>query len=216
MFIVDSYSSRLRVRFQSNGAITMNLSDRLTFCMKVLNIFEEISAWKDVWKKLGMECLGDKCHVCAFSFAQKASRGLSSRHKILLVSWEVHHPCFYFQRWHYLLICGSCWLSGCMHTLNWILIFCLMWCVSLKSEKAKKAGNVLTTIVVGEFLEKKVVARLVDGVDLQWEPLILEVDDHVHTFFSTLSKSTKQKPFYHHHLHKNKIHHWASQMCWFI
>jgi len=48
MFIVDSYSSRLRVRFQSNGAITMNLSDILTFCMKVLNIFEEISAWKDV------------------------------------------------------------------------------------------------------------------------------------------------------------------------
>jgi hypothetical protein len=82
-----------------------------------------------------------------------------------------------------------------------------MWCVSLKFEKAKKAGNVLTTIVVGEFLEKKVVARLVDGVDLQWEPLILKVDDHVNIFFSTLSKRTKQKPFYHHHLHKNRIHH---------
>jgi hypothetical protein len=37
-------------------------------------------------------------------------------------------------------------------------------------------------------LEKKVVARLVDGVDLQWEPLVLEEDDHVHTFFSTLPK----------------------------
>jgi hypothetical protein len=30
-----------------------------------------------------------------------------------------------------------------------------MWCVSLKFEKAKRAGNVLTTIFVGEFLEKK-------------------------------------------------------------
>jgi hypothetical protein len=51
MFIVGSYSSGSRVRFQSNGAITMNLFDILTFCMKVLNIFEEILAWKDVWKK---------------------------------------------------------------------------------------------------------------------------------------------------------------------
>lgn len=29
--------------------------------------------------KLKMECLGDKCHVCAFSDAQKASRGLSNK-----------------------------------------------------------------------------------------------------------------------------------------
>ncbi len=53
----------------------------------------------------------------------------------------------------------------------------------------------MTTITIGNFLEKKVVARLADGVDLQWEPLVLEEDDQVHTFFSTLSKSTKQKPF---------------------
>ncbi len=94
-----------------------------------------------------------------------------------------------------------------MHTLNWLLIFCLMWCVYVKFEKAKRVGNVLTTIVVGEFLEKKVVARLADGVDLQLEPFVLEEDDHMHTFFSALSKSTKRKPFYHHHLQKNMIRH---------
>jgi hypothetical protein len=88
-----------------------------------------------------------------------------------------------------------------------------MWCISLKFEKAKRVGNVLITIIVGEFLEKKVVARLANGFDLQWEPLVLEEDDHVHTFFSTLSKSTKQKPFYHHHFCKNMIHNYNSQMC---
>ncbi len=93
--------------------------------------------------------------------------------------------------------------------IEWIhayskLVFDLLFDVVCFS---KGAGNVLTTIVVREFLEKKVAARLADGVDLQWEPLVLEEDDHVHTFFSTLSKSTKQKPFYHHHLHKNMIHH---------
>jgi hypothetical protein len=40
-------------------------------------------------KIIKMECLGDKCHVCAFSDAKKASRGLSNRKKILFVSWEV-------------------------------------------------------------------------------------------------------------------------------
>jgi hypothetical protein len=42
-----------------------------------------------VKKKLKMECLGDKCYVCAFGDAQKASKGLSNKHKILFISWEV-------------------------------------------------------------------------------------------------------------------------------
>jgi hypothetical protein len=63
----------------------MNPSDRLTFCIKVLNIFEKNSALERCMKKkLKMECLGDKCHVCAFSDAQKASRGLNNRQKIFL------------------------------------------------------------------------------------------------------------------------------------
>ncbi len=60
-----------------------------------------------------------------------------------------------------------------MHKLNWLLILCLMRNVSPKSEKAKRVGNVPA-----------------DGVDLQWEPLVLEEDDHIHTRFSTLSVST--------------------------
>jgi hypothetical protein len=74
----------------------MNPFDRLAFCIKVLNIFEEISALKGCEKKLIIECLGDKCHVCAFGDAQKASRGLNKRQKNLFVSWDVQHPCFDF------------------------------------------------------------------------------------------------------------------------
>ncbi len=54
MFIVNCYSSRLRVRFQSrqsSGAIAMNPCEILTFCIKVLNIFEEISALEGCLKK---------------------------------------------------------------------------------------------------------------------------------------------------------------------
>jgi hypothetical protein len=70
-----------------------------------------------------------------------------------------------------------------------------MWCVYLKSKKANRAGNVLSTIAIGEFLEKKVVARPIDGVDLQWEPLVLGEDDHMHIFFFTLSKNTSKNLF---------------------
>jgi hypothetical protein len=50
----------------------MNPYDRLTFCIKKFNIFEKISALERCMKKkLRMECLGDKCHLCAFSDAQK-------------------------------------------------------------------------------------------------------------------------------------------------
>ncbi len=77
-----------------------------------------------------------------------------------------------------------------MHKLNWLLIMCLMRNVSPKSEKAKRVGNVPATIAVAEFLEKRKAECLADGVDLQWEPLVLEEDDHIHTRFSTLSVST--------------------------
>lgn len=65
----------MRVKFQygqSSGAIAMNPYDILTFCIKIFNIFENNSALeRRMKKKLRMECLGDKCHLCAFSDAQK-------------------------------------------------------------------------------------------------------------------------------------------------
>ncbi|CAM6017400.1 unnamed protein product [Sphagnum balticum] len=59
--------------------------------------------------------------------------------------------------------------------------------VNDQSEKAKRVGNVPATIAVAEFLEKRKAECLADGIDLQWEPLVLEEDDHIHTRFSTLS-----------------------------